>query len=113
MLESDERWRNYVRSTPFDFESIMMYNSDTMGKEDLSKPRQYEWVILKKDKDAKQRGVWMGGRQDGKGGISRGDIARVAQLYPLADGGNVKAQDLEQWAQTTEIDDYGRRSGDA
>jgi len=107
MISSDERWRNYARSTPFDFDSIMIYDSDTNWKARPGKPGSYLWVIYKSDTNAKQRSVWMGGKRDGTGGISQGDIARVAQLYPLPDGANIKAQNLEEWRQTEEVDDYG------
>ncbi|KAK4556223.1 hypothetical protein LTR86_006920 [Recurvomyces mirabilis] len=105
MLNSDERWRNYARSTPFDFDSIMIYDSDAQGKKGATDLTSYEWVIYRRDRNAKQRSVWMGGRQDGKGGISQGDIARIAQLYPLTDGGGIKDQNMKEWAEAEESDD--------
>ena len=70
----DERWSHYVQSTDFDYQSIMMYSSDS----NTIAPNEY--VIWNKLTNAP---VYMGGDPDvTKASISVGDVVRVAQLYP-------------------------------
>lgn len=68
---------------PFDYESIMIYDSTLDAK--ISNPKKQDtWVIYRKDNG---QPVWQGGSQDPyKAHISDGDIAVVKRLYPLKPG---------------------------
>ena len=76
-LDVEEKWNNYETSDPFDYESIMIYdsNSNTINTD--------KYAITRKSDGSP---VWMGGNQNpGQAAVSAGDIARIAQLYPLHD----------------------------
>ena len=98
----------YVYSKKFDFKSMIIYDSNagTAGERDESRV----FPMFRKD----GVDVWQGGNRDpGKAKISDGDIARIAQLYPIpkysgdnadkkkknqaAMEENVKAMDLKTW----------------
>ncbi|KAK3686548.1 hypothetical protein LTR37_019718 [Vermiconidia calcicola] len=82
-----ERWESYTHSTEFDYESIMLYpsNTNTIGN---------KFVIWRKSGGA----VWQGGYEDPTfSRVSKGDIARVCQLYPSGTEEGREAQDPAAW----------------
>jgi len=90
--EQDEKWQSYVSGTKFDFSSIMIYGSFTS----TNNPNNNRgWVMWQK---VNKQPVWMGGDKDPtKATISEGDVARVAQLYPLPDDGSANLQKANVW----------------
>lgn len=95
-LESEkQKWKGYKYSTPFDYDSIMMYNSHAMTPEDVDGMKAENWVLTRVDTKGP---VWQGGSKDpSQVKITEGDVARVAQLYPKADGSSYEAMKLGKW----------------
>ncbi|KAI7313889.1 hypothetical protein KC315_g11530 [Hortaea werneckii] len=93
---ADDRWKDYIMSTKFDAFSIMNYNSWTGSSKPEAKGKE-GWVIWQKDGD---KALFMGGAEDAiQAKVSEGDVARVAQMYPLADGGSKDLQETGIWGQ--------------
>jgi hypothetical protein len=72
------KWKYYKRSGPFDFDSIMIYNSfaNSPGSVDGMDPKN--WVLKRKGKDGGTGGVWQGrSPKAAEARISEGDVARV------------------------------------
>lgn len=71
-----------IAGGPFDYESIMIYDSTTGAKHgDPKKPKT--WVIYRKDNG---KPVWTGGNKNPyEAKISGIDVARVKYLYPPMD----------------------------
>ena len=93
MASDDDKWEEYVTSTAFDPVSIMIYNSNSGS----SKPFAGKdgWVIWLKEGD---KPVYTGGSADpAQASISEGDVARVAQMYPLPDGRSEELMRLGTW----------------
>lgn len=91
-IDMDNHWTYYVKSTKLDINSIMIYNSNA-GSDNPTSGKG--WVIHQKGSEAP---VWMGGSKDpAQSKISEGDVARVAQLYPLPDGGSNGLQNPGAW----------------
>ncbi|RMY24308.1 hypothetical protein D0867_01469 [Hortaea werneckii] len=91
---ADDRWKDYVMSTKFDAVSIMNYNSWTGSSKPEAEGKE-GWVIWQKDRD---KALFMGGAEDAKAAkISEGDVARVAQMYPLPEGGSEDLQKIGVW----------------
>ncbi|KAI7163914.1 hypothetical protein KC349_g1077 [Hortaea werneckii] len=91
---ADDRWKDYVMSTKFDAVSIMNYNSWTGSSKPEAKGKE-GWVIWQKEGD---KALFMGGAEDAKQAkISEGDVARVAQMYPLPEGGSEDLQKIGVW----------------
>lgn len=99
-IESEKaKWKGYKYSTPFDYDSIMMYNSHAMALEDVDGMKAENWVLTRVDNGGP---VWQGGSKDaGEVKISEGDVARVAQLYPKIDGSSYEAMKLGKWGTAT------------
>lgn len=95
-IESEkEKWKGYKFSKPFDYDSIMMYNSHANAPEDVDGMKAENWVLTRVDN---QGPVWQGGSADVRRvRVSEGDVARVAQLYPKGDGSSYGAMMLETW----------------
>ncbi|KAM0718962.1 hypothetical protein Q7P37_006034 [Cladosporium fusiforme] len=75
-----EKWEDYVWSKGFDYDSIMIYSSHSNipDSADVNDPKN--WILTRKE-DGKP--VWQGGHERAADAvISKGDIARVMQLYP-------------------------------
>lgn len=83
-------------SAKFDPLSIMIYNSNSgSSKPDAGKAG---WVIWQKDGE---KPVYTGGSSDvAQAKISEGDVARVAQMYPLADGRDRDLEMLKTWGKS-------------
>jgi len=123
-LASEKRkWKYYKRSGPFDFDSIMIYNSFANSPGDVDGMDPKNWVLKRKGKDGEAGGVWQGGSpKASEARISEGDVARVcfsaslalashsicfvpgsdtisqvAQLYPKRDGSSNDAMALDKW----------------
>ncbi|KAI7354032.1 hypothetical protein KC354_g11271 [Hortaea werneckii] len=91
---ADDRWKDYVMSTKFDAVSIMNYNSWTGSSKPEAEGKE-GWVIWQKDGD---KALFMGGAEDAKAAkISEGDVARVAQMYPLPEGVSEDLQKIGVW----------------
>ena len=91
---ADDRWKDYVMSTKFDAVSIMNYNSWTGSSKPEAKGKE-GWVIWQKDGN---KALFMGGAEDAKAAkISEGDVARVAHMYPLPEGGSEDLQKIGVW----------------
>lgn len=94
-LESEKtKFKYYVQSDSFDYDSIMIYNSHANTPIDIDATNPKTWVLKRKDGTA----VWQGGSKraaDAK--ITEGDIARVAQLYLKAGGATLEATGLGKW----------------
>jgi hypothetical protein len=89
------KWKYYKFSAPFDYDSIMIYNSysNVLDSLDVSKPEN--WVISRKDNG---KPIWQGGSEDpAQAKITEGDIARVAQLYPSGDVAGDEAGMWDKW----------------
>lgn len=106
-IESEkEKWKGYKYSKPFDFDSIMMYNSHANAPEDVDGMKAENWVLTRVDNKGP---VWQGGSADARRvRVSEGDVARVAQLYPKADESSYGAMMLEKWGTASS---RGRRRG--
>ncbi|GIZ46521.1 hypothetical protein CKM354_000964700 [Cercospora kikuchii] len=86
-------WQAFDDSVKFDFDSIMIYSSDTGAIEPGKK------VIFRRDNS---QAVYMDGSPDpSKAGISEGDIARVAQIYGAKTEAGEKAKNVKVWGPRT------------
>lgn len=86
-----EQWESFVWSNKFDYDSIMIYNSNANTPDDADPKDPKTWVLARKD----GKPVWQGGSQRAADAeISTGDIARVMALYPKG-GAKLKSSD---WA---------------
>jgi hypothetical protein len=90
-----EKWRGYRYSQPFDYDSIMMYNSHALTPNNVDGMKPENWVLTRVDNKGP---VWQGGSADARQvKITEGDVARVAQLYPKTDGSSYEAMMLGKW----------------
>ena len=72
----------------------MMYNSHAMTPENVDGMKPENWVLTRVDNKGP---VWQGGSEDPRQvRITEGDVARVAQLYPKADGSSSDAMKLDK-----------------
>ena len=86
----------YVLSTAFDYESIMIYNSHANTPLSAKANDPNTWTLSRKDGGA----IWQGGSERAtEAKISEGDIARVAQFYPKADGSSDQSMRSGRWPQ--------------
>ncbi|KAK4505332.1 hypothetical protein PRZ48_003295 [Zasmidium cellare] len=87
--EEEQIWKNRQFSDKFDFDSIMIYSSSDLAKEEEKRP-----MVRRSDRSD----FYMGGSpDDDKVSISAGDIARVAQLYDNGTPECKQAQDGGNW----------------
>jgi hypothetical protein len=90
-----QKWRGYKYSQPFDYDSIMMYNSHALAPEDVDGMKAESWVLTRVDTKGP---VWQGGSPDARQvKITEGDVARVAQLYPMIVGSSYETMKLDKW----------------
>lgn len=83
--------KDYQFSDEFDFDSIMIYDSERNSRDQARK----KWPIARRSNNGQ---IFMGGNDDeDKVSISAGDIARVAQLYDNGTPECKKAQDGGHW----------------
>lgn len=95
METEQSKWKYYKYSAPFDYDSIMMYNSLANVPNGLDSSKPENWVLTRKDNN---KPVWQGGSKDpAQAKISEGDVARVAQLYDKPDGSSDEAAMWDKW----------------
>ncbi|KAM3422858.1 hypothetical protein BST61_g340 [Cercospora zeina] len=101
--EAAAMWQALEASATFDYESIMIYSSDTGAIEPGKR------VIFRRDNN---RSVYMGGHPDAeKAGISEGDVARVAQLYDAKTEAGERAKNVQVWGSIGTGPDQLRMNG--
>lgn len=89
------KWKYYKYSQPFDYNSIMIYNSHALVPSNVDGMKPENWALQRKDNGGP---VWQGGSTDpAQAKITEGDVARVAQLYPKDDGSSDAAMMLKEW----------------
>lgn len=90
-------WKNYRGSSRIDFDSIMIYSAyqDTVLEEDSD----IDDVILKRKRRPNKLILSGGSEYYAKQKPSAGDIARVAQLYPLDTDECRKLMNKEKWGE--------------
>ena len=95
-LETEKsKWKYYKNSGPFDYDSIMIYNSHAHVPSNVDGMKAENWVLQRRDNNGP---VWQGGSSDpAQARITEGDVARVAQLYPKDDGSSDDAMKLDKW----------------
>ena len=90
-----EKWKSYKNSQPFDYDSIMIYNSHANIPGNVDGMHPENWVLQRRDNVGP---VWQGGSSDpAQAKITEGDVARVAQLYPKDDGSSDQAMMPGNW----------------
>jgi len=90
-----QKWKEYKYSQPFDYDSIMIYNSHVLAPDNVDGIKPENWVLKRVDNKGP---VWQGGSADARQvRISEGDVARVAQLYPKTDGSSYDTMMLGKW----------------
>ena len=93
-MEPAPQYEHMLHADQFDYDSIMIYSSydgiPQMDQEDRTGP-----TILRKDTF---NPVWMcGSDEPNDAKLSAGDIARIAQLYPLDNAAAEAARDEADW----------------
>lgn len=102
-----EQWEGFMWSNKFDYESIMIYNSNANTPDDADPKDPKTWVLARKD----GKPVWQGGSQRAADAeISAGDIARVMALYPKG-GAKMKSSDWAVVPRTKEKSANGKGEG--
>ena len=111
-----ERWDSYTYSTKFSTGSIMHYAYNTAAKKPNSKDPK-DWVLSRKKVEGGkvvEVPLYIGGDADPvKAKLSVGDIARVAQLYPKANGASKAAMRMDKWGAIPEEIPAGGQDDDS